>query len=79
MRLWDASTRSAPGVKGLRMGERVGIPSLGHTCGICSYCIGHRENLCDDPLFTGFIRDGGFATATIVEVMHLSRRYCAPA
>ncbi len=55
------------GVKGLRVGERVGIPWLGHTCGVCPYCVGHRENLCDDPLFTGFTRDGGFATATIAD------------
>jgi propanol-preferring alcohol dehydrogenase len=55
------------GVKGLEMGERVGIPWLGHTCGVCPYCIGHRENLCDHPLFTGYTRDGGFATAAIAD------------
>ncbi len=55
------------GVQGLRLGERVGIPWLGHTCGICPYCLGHRENLCDHPLFTGYTRDGGFATATIAD------------
>jgi propanol-preferring alcohol dehydrogenase len=55
------------GVEGLRMGERVGIPWLGHTCGICPYCKIQRENLCDQPLFTGFTRDGGFATATIAD------------
>ena len=55
------------GVEGLRMGERVGIPWLGHTCGICPYCVEHRENLCDRPLFTGYTRDGGFATATIAD------------
>ena len=55
------------GVESLRIGERVGIPWLGHTCGICRYCLGNRENLCDDPLFTGFTRDGGFATATIAD------------
>jgi propanol-preferring alcohol dehydrogenase len=52
-------------VEGLRVGERVGIPWLGHTCGVCPYCIGGQENLCDHPLFNGFTRDGGFATATI--------------
>ena len=46
-----------PGVEasafsGLRIGERVGIPWLGHTCGVCPYCRAHRENLCDQPLFT---------------------------
>jgi alcohol dehydrogenase, propanol-preferring len=55
------------GVENLRIGARVGIPWLGHTCGICRYCLGNRENLCDDPLFTGFTRDGGFATATIAD------------
>ncbi len=55
------------GVPELEIGERVGIPWLGHTCGVCSYCIEHRENLCDHPLFTGFTRDGGFATATIAD------------
>jgi len=55
------------GVEGLRVGERVGIPWLGHTCGICPYCQGGQENLCDHPIFTGFTRDGGFATATIAD------------
>jgi propanol-preferring alcohol dehydrogenase len=55
------------GVVDLRIGERVGIPWLGHTCGICPYCVEQQENLCDDPLFTGFTRDGGFATATIAD------------
>jgi propanol-preferring alcohol dehydrogenase len=55
------------GVEGLRIGERVGIPWLGHTCGSCSFCRGGQENLCDRPLFTGYTRDGGFATATIAD------------
>jgi propanol-preferring alcohol dehydrogenase len=55
------------GVEGLHIGERVGIPWLGHTCGVCPYCIRSRENLCDCPLFTGYTRDGGFATATIAD------------
>ncbi|HRH86556.1 MAG TPA: zinc-dependent alcohol dehydrogenase family protein [Rubrivivax sp.] len=55
------------GVGGLRVGERVGIPWLGHTCGHCSYCLGRQENLCDRPLFTGYTRDGGFASATIAD------------
>ena len=50
------------GAEGLRMGERAGIPWLGHTCGGCPYCIGEQENLCDHPLFTGYTRNGGFAT-----------------
>jgi len=55
------------GVDGLRVGERVGIPWLGHTCGVCSYCVGRQENLCDRPTFTGYTRDGGFATAAIAD------------
>jgi len=55
------------GVHGLSIGERVGIPWLAHTCGVCPYCTEHRENLCDDPLFTGYTRDGGFATATVAD------------
>jgi propanol-preferring alcohol dehydrogenase len=56
-----------PGVEGLEMDQRVGIPWLGHTCGVCPYCRMHRENLCDQPVFTGYTRDGGFATATIAD------------
>jgi len=55
------------GVVGLSLGERVGIPWLGHTCGICPYCRAGQENLCDNPLFTGYTRDGGFATAAIAD------------
>jgi propanol-preferring alcohol dehydrogenase len=54
-------------VKDLQMGERVGVPWLGHTDGTCPYCLMHRENLCDHPLFTGFTRDGGYATAAIAD------------
>jgi propanol-preferring alcohol dehydrogenase len=54
-------------VTGLALGERVGIPWLGHTCGVCTYCRMQRENLCDHPLFNGYTRDGGFATATIAD------------
>jgi propanol-preferring alcohol dehydrogenase len=56
-----------PDVEGLTMGERVGVPWLGHTCGVCPYCRMQRENLCDHPVFTGYTRDGGFATATIAD------------
>jgi propanol-preferring alcohol dehydrogenase len=56
-----------PGTEGLEVGQRVGIPWLGHTCGVCPYCAEHRENLCDRPLFTGYTRDGGFATAVIAD------------
>jgi propanol-preferring alcohol dehydrogenase len=55
------------GVEGLQIGERVGIPWLAHTCGVCPYCSEGRENLCDHPLFTGCTRDGGFATSTVAD------------
>jgi propanol-preferring alcohol dehydrogenase len=55
------------GVEGLKIGERIGIPWLGHTCGVCPYCLEHRENLCDHPLFTGYTRNGGFATMVIAD------------
>jgi len=58
-------------VTGFAMGDRVGIPWLGHTCGTCEYCRGGQENLCDDPRFTGATRDGGFATHAIADA-----RYC---
>jgi propanol-preferring alcohol dehydrogenase len=54
-------------VEGLHLGERIGIPWLGHTCRVCPYCAGGHENLCDRPIFTGVTRDGGFATTTIAD------------
>jgi alcohol dehydrogenase, propanol-preferring len=44
-----------------REGDRIGIPWLGGVCGRCSYCRSARENLCDDPVFTGYHVDGGYA------------------
>src|SRR5438477_1394438 len=58
------------GVVGLAPGERVGVPWLGHTCGICSYCRSGRENLCDYPLFTGYTRDGGYASHTLADASY---------
>ena len=59
------------GVAGLGIGARVGVPWLGATCGVCPYCRDGRENLCDRPLFTGYTRDGGFATHAVADA-----RYC---
>src|SRR5215472_9806625 len=59
------------GVTGLALGERVGVPWLGSTCGVCPYCRTDRENLCDRPLFTGYTRDGGYATHAVADA-----RYC---
>ena len=61
------------GVDGFGHGQRVGVPWLGRTCGHCLYCVSGRENLCDDPLFTGFTRDGGFASHAVADA-----RYCLP-
>ncbi len=56
-----------PDVTSLGIGERVGIPWLGHTCGVCPYCLSAHENLCDHPLFTGFTLNGGFATSAVAD------------
>jgi propanol-preferring alcohol dehydrogenase len=53
------------GVPTRLLGTRVGVPWLGGTCGCCSYCTSHSENLCDRPVFTGLTRDGGFATHVV--------------
>jgi len=58
------------GVTTHRIGDRVGIPWLGHTCGVCRFCRAGMENLCDRPLFTGYTRDGGFATHTIADARY---------
>lgn len=62
-----------PGVSGLVLGQRIGVPWLGHACGQCPYCAAERENLCDAPLFTGFTRDGGYASHAIADA-----RFCFP-
>ena len=59
--------RVGAGVDASRLGRRVGVPWLGHTCGSCAYCAGGRENLCDSPVFTGYTRDGGFATHVVAD------------
>jgi propanol-preferring alcohol dehydrogenase len=58
------------GVSDLHVDDRVGVPWLGHTCRKCRYCLGNQENLCDHPLFTGYTRDGGFATAAIADARY---------
>jgi propanol-preferring alcohol dehydrogenase len=55
------------GVADVRVGQRVGVPWLGRTCGHCAYCASARENLCDDPTFTGYTRDGGYATHVVAD------------
>lgn len=59
------------GVKDLRAGERVGVPWLGWTCGVCAYCRSGRENLCELASFTGYDIDGGYAEFAVADA-----RYC---
>lgn len=49
------------------IGQRLGVPWLGHTCGHCIYCASGRENLCEDALFTGYTVNGGFAEYTVAD------------
>ena len=53
------------------IGDRVGVPWLGWTCGICAYCRSGQENLCDHARFTGYQIDGGYAELTVAD-----QRYC---
>jgi propanol-preferring alcohol dehydrogenase len=59
------------GVTGFRPGERVGVPWLGRTCGVCPYCRAGRETLCDAPQFTGYTRNGGYAEKVVADA-----RFC---
>jgi propanol-preferring alcohol dehydrogenase len=56
-----------PEAHGFRVGDRVGVPWLGGVDGICFYCTHAMENLCDRPTFTGFTRDGGYATHVLAD------------
>ena len=58
-------------VERFAIGERVGVPWLGYTCGTCGYCASGRENLCDAARFTGYHLDGGYAEYTVAD-----QRYC---
>ena len=60
-------------VKLVRVGDVVGIPWLGYTCGRCRYCLRQKENLCENALFTGYTLDGGYAEFTLAD-----ERYCFP-
>src|SRR5262245_41729656 len=59
------------GVERFKPGDRVGIPWLGYTCGVCRYCKSGRENLCEAARFTGYQRDGGYADYALADA-----RYC---
>jgi propanol-preferring alcohol dehydrogenase len=62
-----------PNVDGLEGGQRIGIPWLGWTCGVCGYCEAGKENLCDRARFTGYQIDGGYAEYTLADA-----RFCFP-
>lgn len=55
----------------LAVGDRVGVPWLGQSCGHCPYCLANNENLCDFPIYTGASRDGGYATHVVADA-----RFC---
>ena len=63
-------TALGPGVTDHRLGDRVGIPWLGRTCGSCRYCRMGRENLCDAPGFTGYQINGGYAAYTVADAAY---------
>ena len=66
------------GVHGLAVGDRVGVPWLGWTCGTCSHCLAGRENLCDRARFTGWQIAGGYAQHAVADaryVFQLPERY----
>lgn len=56
-----------PGVRRFAIGDRVGVPWLGRTCGQCRYCRRGKENLCDQAAFTGYSRNGGFAEYAVAD------------
>ena len=61
------------GAARFRVGDRVGVPWLGWTCGACADCLGGRENLCEQARFTGYQLDGGYAGLTVAD-----ERFCFP-
>jgi propanol-preferring alcohol dehydrogenase len=61
------------GVSGFAVGDRVGIPWLAYTCGVCEYCVAGKENLCTNARFTGYQIDGGYAEYTVADAAHVLR------
>ncbi len=60
-------------VERFQLGDRVGVPWLGWTCGVCRFCQRGQENLCEAALFTGYQLDGGYAEFTVAD-----QRFCFP-
>jgi propanol-preferring alcohol dehydrogenase len=65
--------KQGPKAKRFKIGQRVGVPWVGKTCGRCRFCLSHRENLCENALFTGYDLDGGFAEFCVAD-----ENYCYP-
>lgn len=65
--------QKGPGAERYQIGQRVGVPWLGWTCGECRFCQSGRENLCDRARFTGYTLDGGYAEYAVAD-----ERYCFP-
>jgi propanol-preferring alcohol dehydrogenase len=61
------------GIERFQPGDRLGVPWLGWTCGVCRYCLEGQENLCDQARFTGYTIDGGYAEYAVAD-----QRYCFP-
>lgn len=68
-----AVVEKGEGVERFKVGDRVGVPWLGWTCGYCAFCLSGRENLCDQARFTGYTLDGGYADYTVAD-----QRFCFP-
>ena len=69
---------TGPAATGFSVGDRVGVPWLGYTCGQCRYCLAGQENLCDFARFTGYTLDGGYAEFVVADsryCLHLPERY----
>jgi propanol-preferring alcohol dehydrogenase len=64
---------TGPAVTDLKISDTIGVPWLGYTCGHCKFCLGGKENLCDNAKFTGYNIDGGFAEYTLAD-----SRFCIP-
>ncbi len=65
--------RVGDGVDSLKAGDRVGVPWLGYTCGVCEYCTSGRENLCPRARFTGYQIDGGYADYAAADARYVFR------
>jgi propanol-preferring alcohol dehydrogenase len=74
----EVAPHSAVRTPQFKIGDRIGIPWLGWTCGQCSYCRSNRENLCDNARFTGYTLDGGYAEFAVADArfcFHLPDQY----